>query len=196
MRTIATVCVSLLVSATFFIPSLAHSQDDVAGLDDVVLLQKSDISEQTILTFLKYRKIGFALDTEALDRLRESGVSEKIISYMLIQNTSPVTATPAYVVATGYNSPLPSYYFGTRLVGATEYPLSWYQHRYSPLGIASVYRSNTHFDQFLNDGHAPGSALRDSIHAPRVHGGNNRIDHSADRPVHYGGNQHSLSGRH
>ena len=115
---------------------------------------------------------------------------------MLKRDASSIVATPAYVVATGYNSPLPSYYFGTRLVGVTAYPLSWYQHHYSPLGVASVYRSNTHFDQFLNDGHSAGSALGHSIHAPRFHGGNHRIDHNANRPVHYGGNHHSLSSRH
>lgn len=94
------------------------------------------------------------------------------------------------------SSPLPSYYFGTRLVGATAYPLSWYQHHYSPLGVASVYRSNTRFDQFLNDGHSTGSALGDSIHAPRFHGGSHRIGHHANSPGHYGGNHHSLSGSH
>ncbi len=196
MRTIAIVCISLLVSGTLFIPSLAHPQDNIVGLDDVVLLEKSDISDQTILTFLEYRKLDFALDVEALDRLRGNGVSEKIISYMLRRDASSIVATPAYVVATGYKLPLPSYYFGTRLVGATAYPLSWYQHHYNPLGVASVYRSNTHFDQFQIDDHSPGSALGYAIHPPRFNGGNRRIDHSANRPIHYGNNHHSLSGRH
>ena len=66
MRTIATICISLFASGTLFVPSLAHPQDDTAGLDDVVLLEKSDISDHTILTFLKYRKLDFVLDAEVL----------------------------------------------------------------------------------------------------------------------------------
>jgi len=38
-------------------PAPAYSQDGTASLDDVVLLAQGDISDQTILTYLKHRRV-------------------------------------------------------------------------------------------------------------------------------------------
>ena len=180
MKTVLTVCTALTASAMLLNPSLAYSQDGMVSLDDVVLLAQSDISEQTILTFLKYRKLEFALDAGAVQRLREGGVSEEIIRFMLQQDAKSVVATPNYVVATGYNTGYPSYYYGARLVGATAYPLSWYNHHYYPHAYTTVYRPGAHYGPSSNAGYEVGiSPGHEPIHSPGILGGNHRIGHSA-----------------
>ena len=58
-----TFCTALAACNTLN-PAPAYSQDGMVSLDDVVLLAHSDISDQTIMTFLDFRKLDFALDPE------------------------------------------------------------------------------------------------------------------------------------
>lgn len=187
MRRVAIFCTVLTLSSMFFTPSSVKAQDNRVSRDDVVMLVQSDISVPTILTFLKYRQFDFALDAEALQQLRAAGVSEKIIRSMLEQEASSVgtapAPAPAYVVATGYNTAYPSYYYGARLVGTTAFPLSWYSHRYYHHGYTSIYRPNTHYAAF-SDGisHSVGGTLghdRQPAHLPGTYGGDHQVGHSS-----------------
>ena len=54
----------------------AHSQDDTVSLDDVLLLARSGISEQTIRVFLQRRRLNFVLDAEGMLQLRAGGQDE------------------------------------------------------------------------------------------------------------------------
>jgi hypothetical protein len=177
MKTALTLCAALIASGMLLNPSLAYSQDGTVSLDDVVLLAQSDISDQTILTYLKYRNLDLALDADAVQRLRKDGVSEEIIRYLLERDSTSVAATPTYVVATGYNTGYPSYYYGARLVGTTVYPLSWYHHHYYPLRFSTVYRPGAHYGPGISHsvGVSPG---HEPIHSPGILGGNHRIGQS------------------
>jgi hypothetical protein len=195
MKTIVATCIALAASAMLFSPLPAYAKDGVVSVDDVVLLVQSDISQQTILTFLKHRSLDFAVDADAVKLLREGGVGEEIIRYLSRQEATSVAGTPAYVVATGYNTSYPSYYFGARLVGATTFPLGWYDHHYYPPGYASIFRPGAHYGPSSSVGHSDGASLvHDSLYAPGIHSDNQLLDHSALRPEHYGqqGRSHSL----
>ncbi len=185
MRRAVIFCAVLTLSSMFFTLSSVKAQDNTVSLDDVVMLVQSDISTPTILTFLKYRSLDFELDAEALQQLRAAGVSEEIIRSMRAQEASSVEVAPApaYVVATGYNTAYPSYYYGARLVGATTFPLSWYSHHYYHHGYTSIYRPNTHYAAF-SDGlsHAVGGSLghnRQPAHLPGTYGGDHQVGHSS-----------------
>jgi hypothetical protein len=194
MKTVLTTCIALAASGMLLKPLPAYSKDGTASVEDIVLLAQSDISQQTILTFLKHRKLDFAVDADAVKSLREGGVGDEIIRYLSQPDATPTARTPAYVVATGYSTSYPSYYFGARLVGTTAYPLSWYNHHYYPPGYASVFRPGAHYGPSSSVGHSDGASLvHDSLYAPGVHGGNPLLDHSALRPEHYGqeGRNHS-----
>lgn len=182
MRMLLTICTALTASGMLANPSLAHAEDGIASLDDIVLLARSDISDLTTLTFLKYRTLDFVPDAGAVQRLQESGVSKEIVSYLLQRDATSLVVAPAYVVATGYNSIYPSYYYGARLVGTTTYPLSWYSHHYYPRGFASIYRPGAHFGPGSSIGHPVGFSLshdRDPALSPAPVGGNHPLGHSA-----------------
>jgi hypothetical protein len=182
VKTVFAVCATLTALGMLLNPSPAYSQDGGVSLDDVILLAQTDISDQTVLVFLKYRNLSFVLDADAVRRLSEAGVSEQVITYLLTKDAAPVAAAPTYVVSTGYNTTYPSYYYGTRLVGTTAYRLSWYNHHYYPFGYAAGYRPGAHYDSGSGVGHSVGIALGHDgapIHTPGILGGEHQIGHSA-----------------
>ena len=77
-RTIVGILFSLLLAT----PAAAAHHPEVS-LEDLTLLAGSDISDETILVFLDFREIGFELDPEAIAHLREQGVSDEVIRYLL-----------------------------------------------------------------------------------------------------------------
>ena len=116
----------------------AYSQDDTVSFDDVLLLAQSGISDRTIMTFLKVRRLDFVLDAEGIQQLREAGVSEDIIQYLLNYAYAPISVPQTYDIPISYNTSYPSYYYSTRLVGRTAFSLGWYDHRYFGLSHSTA----------------------------------------------------------
>ena len=71
-------------------PAPAFSQESTVSFDDMVLLAQSDIADQTIMTFLRYRQLDFVLDATSIQRLRAAGVSDDIIRYLLEQDATAI----------------------------------------------------------------------------------------------------------
>ncbi len=116
----------------------AYSQDDTVSFDDVLLLAQSGISDRTIMTFLKVRRLDFVLDAEGIQQLREAGVSEDIIQYLLNYAYAPISVPQTYDIPISYNTSYPSYYYSTRLVGRTAFSLGWYDHHYFGLSHSTA----------------------------------------------------------
>ena len=116
----------------------AYSQDDTVSFDDVLLLAQSGISDRTIMTFLNIRRLDFVLDAEGILQLREAGVSEDIIQYLLNYAYAPSSASPTYDIPISYNTGYPSYYYSTRLVGRTTFSPGWYDHHYFGLSHSTA----------------------------------------------------------
>ena len=144
-------------------------------MDDIVLLAESDISDQTILTFIRYRQLDFVLDAKGVQRLREAGVSEDVIQYLLNRDATPVAAIRTYVIPTGYATGYPSYYYGARLVGTTMFSLGWYDHHYFGLGYTTDYRYPRHYYQSHSLSHS-GSITLGHGYAP-IHGSSLSVGH-------------------
>ena len=189
-----------LTASSMLSPAPAYSQDDMASLDDVLLLAQNDISDQTILTFLKYRRLDFPLDAKAVQRLRDGGVSDDVIRFVLERDATTIAALPTYVVPTGYRTGYPSYYYGARLVGTTEFPLGWYKHHYFRFGYTTVYSYPQHHSPSHSLGHSVGITLghdRDRLHIPILHGRNHLIRrHGGHSPGHSGGHRRGHWGGH
>ena len=83
-RTILGVLFSLVLAT----PAAAAHRPQ-ASLEDLTLLAKSGISDQTTLVFLDTREIEFALDPEAIALLRQEGVSDEVIRYLLERTDAP-----------------------------------------------------------------------------------------------------------
>ncbi len=98
-----------------------------ASLEDLTLLIESGISDQTILVFLDTREIGFQLDSETIARLRQQGVSEEVIRYLLERTDAReyrddrVVYVSAGPYPPGYYLPYYAYgvgsYFGAAILG-------------------------------------------------------------------------------
>ena len=180
-------------------PAPAYSQAGIVSFDDMLLLAQNDISEQTILTFLKYRKLAFALDAKTVQRLRDGGVSDAVIRFLLERDATTIAALPTYVVPTGYRTGYPSYYYGARLVGTTEFPLAWYNHHYFRFGYTTVYSYPQHHSPSHSLGHSVGIARghdREPLHVSGIHGRNHVIGHAGQSLGHSGGQRRGHSLRH
>jgi hypothetical protein len=60
----------------------------VVRLTEVIALAREGVSDRTIISFLENRELGFVVGTEEILRLREAGVGEEVIRY-LIERTPP-----------------------------------------------------------------------------------------------------------
>ena len=186
-RILSSALLAALTASSMLSPATAYSQDDMVSLDDVLLLVQNDISDQTILTFLKYRKLDFPLDAIAMQRLREGSVSETVIRSLLEPDDAPTAAIRTYVVPTGYSTGYPSYYYGARLIGTTAFPLSWYNNHYFVSGHGTAYGHVLSYSEGHSPGHSADMAfghVPGPIHATGIHGGNHPIDHGARSPGH------------
>ncbi len=168
----------------------AYSQDDTVSFDDVLLLAQSGISDRTIMTFLNIRRLDFVLDAEGILQLREAGVSEDIIQYLLNYAYAPISASPTYDIPISYNTGYPSYYYSTRLVGRTTFSPGWYDHHYFGLSHSTAQL-----------GHAVGITVGHGLGLSGGHisrfGGVNHVGVSGGHIVDHGGINHlSLSRGH
>jgi hypothetical protein len=60
----------------------------VVQLGDVITLARQGVSDRTIVSFLENRELAFVVGTDEILRLREAGVGEPVIRY-LIERTAP-----------------------------------------------------------------------------------------------------------
>ena len=116
----------LLFSLVLANPAAAAHGLEVS-LEDLTLLAASDMSDETILVFLEPRELGFELDPEAIAHLRQQGVSDEVIRYLLEKTVAPkegdagvvyVSAgryPPRYYVLHYGHDPFP--YFGAAILG-------------------------------------------------------------------------------
>ncbi len=198
-RALSLAICTTLAACSMLNPAPALSQESTVSLDDIVLLAQSNISDQTIMTFLWYRQLDFVLDAKGIERLRAGGVSDDIIQYLLEQDDTAIASVPAYVVPTGYRTAYPSYYYGARLVGTTVFPLDWYNHHYFGIGHSTVYSYPHHYSRRHSLGHSVGITLghdRHRLHVPSLHGRNHLIRHGGHSLGHSGGHRRGHSGGH
>ncbi len=84
-------------------------------LDDLLLLAESRVSDKTILTFIETREIAFTVSEEEIVKLRESGLSEEAIQYLLAKSKE------AGEISDQYKPPPVSFYpYSQPLVKSTE----------------------------------------------------------------------------
>ena len=132
---------TVVVAFTIFTP--ARAQVLMASVDDVILLTQNNISDQTILAFLANRRFTLPLDAEVL-RLREAGVSEEIIRYLL-ENSYPLISIGAvYARPLNYYPSYPSYYYGTWLFSVSAFSHHWHDHHYFGFSHAADHHGLNH----------------------------------------------------
>ncbi len=78
----------VLFSLVLANPAVAAHGLEVS-LEDLTLLAESDLSDETILVFLEPRELRFELDPEAIAHLRQQGVSDEVIRYLLEKTDAP-----------------------------------------------------------------------------------------------------------
>jgi len=133
-RTILGLLLSLLLATT-----AAAAHRPTVSVEDLTLLAASDLSNETILVFLDRHEIGFEFDPETISRLRQQGVSDEIIRYLLERRdlSSERVARVAYVSVGAhphrYYEPyyrdgvLP--YFGAAILWHWAHGYHWVDHR-------------------------------------------------------------------
>ncbi len=142
----------ILCSLVLAAPAVAAHRPKVS-LSDLTLLAQSDLSAETTLVFLATREIGFELDPKAIALLREQGVSEEVIRYLLERMDEH--SDPGDRVVYVSEGPYPPYYYAL-----------YYGHDVGLyLGFA-ILGHWTHGFHFI-DGHHHGSSGKHSAH----HGG-------------------------
>ena len=151
----ARILLPLLCALAF--PAGAEALRGPVSLENVIVLAQSGISDETILAFLEPRQVAFDLDADEIARLKEAGVSEEIIRYLLEKAGAPpretgastVVVVPAYPYSSRYYWPY--YVFGTVLhLGGWIYPHRWDHHLAPTHTLARV-----HHREGL-DAHTPG----------------------------------------
>jgi hypothetical protein len=66
----------------------------VVQLGDVIALARQGVSDRTIVSYLETRELGFVVGTDEILRLRQAGVGEPVILY-LIERTAPRKPEPS-----------------------------------------------------------------------------------------------------
>lgn len=156
-------------------------------LKDLELLADSSLSDRTILVFLETREIGFQLDAETIARLRQRGVSEEVIRYLL-QKTG-VSDDPDDRVAYVWSSPYPLRYYDLHYgYGADSYfgdpILGHWTHGYHWLGHHLV--AGHHFGDFVGHSYSHGS-LHGSTHSSLHSSSRHSLLSSSHTSPHYDG---------
>lgn len=141
-RTIAGVALALGLAAG------VQAADQAAHVEDVILLAREGLSDETLIAFLQIREIGFTLDAALILRLRDAGVSEEVIRYLLARTPEEATPSPAYLppvvpndyyagyyASSGYYAPSgysSAYYAPYRrgYVGFSLFPSAWFDHHH------------------------------------------------------------------
>ena len=104
------------------------------GVSQIMLLAQANISDDTIVAFIKYSENSYVLDASQIIYLRQQGISETVIVAMLNQPkmVGPMTKSPAAPpVTTPAMSPAPATVVAPRAVDA-ESDLMPAHYDYSP----------------------------------------------------------------
>jgi len=96
-RMLGALAVALVAAAT------VEAGYGVVRLTDVVVLAREGVSDRTIISFLENRELAFVVGTEEILRLRDAGVGEEVVRY-LIERTAPRDsyASDPYAYRPGY----------------------------------------------------------------------------------------------
>lgn len=138
-------------------PATAQATNQPVTIDDVIQLAQSGISDETMITFLDTREIGFVPSAEMIVRLRAAGVSEDVICYLL-ERTAAVPAPvppPPVTYAPGYGYPLAYYspgYYAAGIAFSVGFPIlphwlhdhhfSLHDHHISHVTVGHVFAGN------------------------------------------------------
>jgi hypothetical protein len=68
-------------------------QGQLLGLEDIKALVKANLSEEVIISQIRNTRVVYRLTTAQIIDLKQSGVSEKIIDFMINTASPPVTPT-------------------------------------------------------------------------------------------------------
>jgi len=206
-------------AAVLALAANAHSSHQVVRLDDVILLAQEGLSDETILSFLDAREIGFALGPEEMVTLRDAGVSEEVIRYLVnrIAGGRPaprrayVAPPPLAYGSFGYSP----YGYGAAYIGVSTFPHWWYDHHHAHVGhhVLGQHHFSPHGGHlavhgFGHDGHAVPLAGHSGGHdAPGgfgAHGlghsgghegaGHLTVGHGLDHGVSHGGHRDGHAG--
>ena len=152
MRRVSKITLLCLLCVLLLGAGAARAQGRPASLDDVVLLAQSGLSDDTILSFLETRPIGFVLSATSIVQLRAAGVSEVIIRYLLERFGVASVPQPVYTAPI-----LPGY----------AYPVSYYAASYAP--VAAVALGGMIFPHWFHDDHIVAGHLVASLHVDQLH---------------------------
>ena len=101
----------LLLALAF--PVSAGALAAPASLEDIILLGESGVSDETIRVFLSSRPVDFDLDADAIARLKEAGISEENIQFLLDIFGEQASEADKEVVVVVAPDPYPHYYYGS-----------------------------------------------------------------------------------
>ncbi len=172
-RTILGILFSLVLAT----PAAAAHRPKVS-VEDLTLLAKSDISDETILVFLDPREIGFELDPEAIAHLRQQGVSEEVIRYLLERTDARSERDRVVYVSAG---PYPSRYYDLHY-GHGVYPYfgaAHWTHGYHWVGHHLVARHHLG----VSAGHSASHGSSHSASSGHLVGGHHARGHSSGAHV-------------
>ncbi|MCH7667253.1 MAG: hypothetical protein IH936_15150 [Acidobacteria bacterium] len=184
----------LMVCSVLAFAGALQAAPSSVTLEDVILLARADISDETILAFLDYREVDFELGPDEILGLREAGVSEEIIRYLLERTGARLEQVP---VTRDYYYPSRYYatYYGPGAgiyLGASILPHSWwYDFHYLHLGGHHLGPNHHGLTRY---GH--GSVSHASINGL----GGHRVGHLAGghvgrQALHHRDNRHPAGGR-
>ncbi len=177
--------VGILFSLVLATPAAAAHLPEVS-LEDLTLLARSDISDETILVFLDPREIGFELDADAIALLRQQGVSDEVIRYLLertdarSERDDRVVYVSAGAYPPRYYAPYYGYgvfpYFGAAILWHWTHGYHWVDHHLvggHHLGVSVGHSASHGARHYASAGHLVGG------HHARGHssGGHAAVSH-------------------
>ncbi|MGQ0541200.1 MAG: hypothetical protein ACT4O9_05025 [Blastocatellia bacterium] len=104
MRKLRLTQVCLLV-AVLFVAAPLYAQDDVMTNAEVISLTKAGLASSIIIGKIRTSKTNFDMSTDALIKLKSSGVSDDTVTAMLEAKSGKSASQPAAVNSTGAASP-------------------------------------------------------------------------------------------
>ena len=126
-------------------------------LEHIILLAEGGLSDETIIAFLETRPLGFVLSAEDIVRLRQAGVSERVIRYLLQRTPArPTDAMPGQPYDRGYYTGAP-FSYGYGAVVLPQFLPHLHQGLHHPLHVGQAHRV------------LPGHDVRLDRHHRRIH---------------------------
>ena len=87
---------TIVMTVALFVVGLAQAQSPPPSVADIKMLAKGGVSEEVILSQIRNSHAAYRLSTADILDLKDSGVSEKVIDFMInTASGSPVAPPPA-----------------------------------------------------------------------------------------------------